>query len=223
MNIPANVKSIGSSAFEDCVNLTSLTLNEGLESIGGSAFEGCKQLTRLSLPGTVNSIKLNAFKNCIGMEQVDCYAETIPELGENAFEGVWNKALLRVPYIVEEEYIKTSRWNIFSNITHLPIIIYIIGDEVYANVQPPYGSTIIPPMVEQREGFDFAWGDYPKTMPDEDVIIEGSYIATKINGTNANITNTDIYSIKGYKTSKLQRGLNIIRQKDGKVRKVLVQ
>jgi len=33
----------------------------------------------------------------------------------------------------------------------------------------------------------------------------------------------DIYSINGYQTSKLQRGLNIIRQKDGKVRKVMAR
>jgi len=223
LNIPSSVKSIGSSAFEDCDYLTSLNLNEGLESIGGSAFEGCKRLTRLSIPSTVSAIKLNAFKNCTGLEQIDCYAETIPELGENAFEGVWNKAILRVPYIVEGKYIKTSPWSLFSNITHLPIITYIIGDEVYAKVQTPYGSTIIPPVVEQREGFEFAWGDYPKTMPDEDVVIVGTYTATAINGINAETSDAEIYSINGYQTSKLQRGLNIIRQKDGKVRKVMAR
>ena len=36
-------------------------------------------------------------------------------------------------------------------------------------------------------------------------------------------TDGDIYSINGYRTSKLQRGLNIIRQSDGKVRKVMVR
>jgi hypothetical protein len=36
-------------------------------------------------------------------------------------------------------------------------------------------------------------------------------------------SDADIYSINGYQTSRLQRGLNIVRQKDGRVQKVLVR
>ena len=223
LTIPSTVESIGSSAFEDCDYLTSLSLSEGLETIGGSAFEGCKRLKSLSIPSTVTSIKLNAFKNCTGLEQVDCYAETVPELGENAFEGVWNKAALRVPYTVEGKYLKTSPWNQFSNITHLPYITYVIDGEVYDKVYVPFGTIIITPQVAEREGYEFSWGEYPKTMPDEDVTINGSYTPTGIGGIKAEVGEAEIYSINGYRTSKLQRGLNIIRQQDGKTRKVMVR
>ena len=223
LTIPSTVESIGSSAFEDCDYLTSLSLSEGLETIGGSAFEGCKRLKSLSIPSTVTSIKLNAFKNCTGLEQVDCFAETVPELGENAFEGVWNKATLRVPYTVEGQYLKTSPWNQFGNITHLPYITYVIDGEVYDKVYVPFGTIIITPKVEDREGYEFSWGEYPKTMPDEDVTINGSYTPTAINGIKAEAGEAEIYSINGYRTSKLQRGLNIIRQQDGKIKKVMVR
>ena len=223
LTIPSTVESIGSSAFEDCDYLTSLSLSEGLETIGGSAFEGCKRLKSLSIPSTVTSIKLNAFKNCTGLEQVDCFAETVPELGENAFEGVWNKATLRVPYTVEGKYLKTSPWNQFGNITHLPYITYVIDGEVYDKVYVPFGTIIITPKVEDREGYEFSWGEYPKTMPDEDVTINGSYTPTAINGIKAEAGEAEIYSINGYRTSKLQRGLNIIRQQDGKIKKVMVR
>ena len=221
--IPGSVKSIGSSAFEDCDYLMSVTLSEGLQTIGGSAFEGCKKLTNLSIPSTVNTIYMNAFKNCISLSRVDCYAENIPTMDGSAFEGVFGNAILRVPYIKENNYKLTFPWNQFGIITHLPIIIYVIDGVIYSQVQTPYGSIIVPPVVDQREGYEFAWGDYPKTMPDEDVIVNGSYIATAISSIKAETTDTDIYSINGYKTSKLQRGLNIIRQSDGKVRKVLVR
>jgi hypothetical protein len=36
-------------------------------------------------------------------------------------------------------------------------------------------------------------------------------------------SDVNIYNINGYQTSRLQRGLNIIRQKDGKVKKVLIR
>ena len=223
LNIPGTVTSIGSSAFEDCTGLTSLNLNEGLQSIGGSAFEGCTGLRSVSIPSTVNTIKLNAFKNCTGLERVDCYTETVPSLGDEAFEGVWNKATLRVLFTQEGKYLKTYPWNLFSNITHLPFITYIIDGEVYDKVPVRYGDVIELPEVAQREGYVFAWGEHPYVMPDKDVIIEGSYVATSINAVKTEATDTDMYSINGYRTSKLQRGLNIIRQKDGKVRKVMVR
>ena len=223
LNIPGSVKSIGSSAFEDCDYLTSANLSEGLQKIGGSVFEGCKRLKRVAIPSTVTEIKVNAFKNCTGMEKVDCYAEKTPKLDGSSFDGVWKKAVLRVPYGKEDVYKKTSPWNKFANITHLPIITYVIDGVVYDKVQVAYGSKIVPPDVAEHEGYVFSWGEYPNTMPDEDIIIEGSYVRTAINGVKAEVTDTDIYNINGYRTSKLQRGLNIIRQSDGKVRKVLVR
>jgi hypothetical protein len=221
--IPSSVKTIGSSAFEDCDYLTSVTLSEGLQTIGGSAFEGCKRLTKLTIPSTVNKISLNAFRNCFSLGKVDCYAENVPTLDGSAFDGVFENAILRVPYLSENVYKLSSPWSRFGTITHLPIVTYVIDGEVYAKVQTPYGSAIVPPVVELREGYEFAWGEYPKTMPDEDVTINGSYIATAINGIKADGSDTEIYSTNGYKTTKLQRGLNIIRQSDGKVRKVLVR
>ena len=223
LNIPGSVTSISSSAFEDCDYLTSANLSEGLQKIGGSAFEGCKRLAKVTIPSTVTEIKVSAFKNCTGMEKVDCHAEKAPKLDGSSFDGVWEKAVLRVPYEKEDIYKQTSPWDKFANITHLPIITYVIDGVVYDKVQVAYGSKIVPPVVAEHEGYEFAWGDYPETMPDEDIIIEGFYVATAINGVKAEGTDADIYSINGCRTSKLQRGLNIIRQSDGKVRKVLVR
>ena len=53
--IPANVKSIGNGAFEQCSGLASVTLNEGLETIGAQAFNACI-LTSITIPATVTSI-----------------------------------------------------------------------------------------------------------------------------------------------------------------------
>ena len=175
------------------------------------------------MPSTVNKIYLNAFRNCSSLGRVDCYAEKVPTMDDSAFEGVYGNTILRVPYSKESTYKLTFPWNQFGVVTHLPIITYVIDGAVYAQEQVPYGSAIVPPVVEKREGYLFAWGDYPKTMPDEDVIINGSYIATAINDIKAEAEPTDIYSVNGYRTSKLQRGLNIIRQQDGKVKKVLVR
>ena len=46
-------ESIGDSAFEECICLTSITIPESVTSIGGSAFEECTSLTSLNYLGTI--------------------------------------------------------------------------------------------------------------------------------------------------------------------------
>lgn len=48
LNIPNKVTEIGSSAFSNCVNLTSVSLPTTLTTIGNSAFEGCTSLTSVT-------------------------------------------------------------------------------------------------------------------------------------------------------------------------------
>jgi hypothetical protein len=119
VNIPGTVTSIGSSAFEDCDYLTSLTLNEGMQSIGGSAFEGCKRLSTLTIPGTVNTIKVNAFKNCSGLTSIISEIENPFEINNNVFNGIPSYAQLIVPKGKKSAYQSTAGWNQFTNIVEV--------------------------------------------------------------------------------------------------------
>ena len=120
LSIPATVGYIGSSAFEDCTSLTSLKLNEGLLYLGGSAFEGCTGLKTLTIPSTVNTISINAFKNCKGITDVYCYAVTVPNTDENAFDGTpTEKSTLHVPTNAIEAYRTTWPWSDFKEIIEL--------------------------------------------------------------------------------------------------------
>ncbi|MBO4216849.1 MAG: bacterial Ig-like domain-containing protein [Clostridia bacterium] len=61
VSIPATCKSIGDSAFAQCMSLETVVLASGVETIGNSAFEKCYNLTSINLPKSVTSIGLNAF------------------------------------------------------------------------------------------------------------------------------------------------------------------
>lgn len=64
INFPNTLTLIGESAFYNCINITSLTLNEGLENIGKKAFMGIQKLTALNFPSTLKIIHDEAFRNC---------------------------------------------------------------------------------------------------------------------------------------------------------------
>ena len=62
---PLGLKTIGEEVFEDCDNITKLTLPKSLEDIGNSAFNGCRNLKVISFPPSLKSIGNLAFYNCI--------------------------------------------------------------------------------------------------------------------------------------------------------------
>ena len=69
--IPSGVTSIGSSAFYNCTDLTSITIPSTVETIESSAFDGCTNLTTITIPNSVTSIKSGAFKGCTALHYID--------------------------------------------------------------------------------------------------------------------------------------------------------
>ena len=73
--IPATYKGvavtgIGLWAFEDCSNLTTVTLPDSVTSIGEWAFSGCSNLTSVTIPASVTSISDYAFSYCSNLTSV---------------------------------------------------------------------------------------------------------------------------------------------------------
>lgn len=54
-------------------------------------------------------------------------------------------------------------------------ITYLVNSETYSSAVVDYGSTIVPPVVLEKTGSTFAWGEYPETMPAHDITITGTF------------------------------------------------
>lgn len=107
---------IGSSAFEGCSGLTSLTLPAGITKIGTWAFRGCSGLTSLNLPAGITEIYNNTFEGCSGLTSIYVYAEKVPKIGSNVFNGVdAKKCTLYVPMGTRDDY-WLSEFGYFENI-----------------------------------------------------------------------------------------------------------
>ncbi|GHV29571.1 hypothetical protein AGMMS4952_15450 [Spirochaetia bacterium] len=85
VSIPVGVTSIGERAFYRCWNLTSVSIPASVTSIGDSAFYGCGRLTSVSIPASVTSIGDSAFYGC-GLKSIHIPA-SVTSIGNSAFDG----------------------------------------------------------------------------------------------------------------------------------------
>ena len=82
----SDVKTIGDSAFYNCVSLRTVVLAEGLETIDEYAFKGCVYLTDINLPNTLKTIGISAFKDCNRLTKIIIPFD-VEKIGMYAFEG----------------------------------------------------------------------------------------------------------------------------------------
>ena len=80
------VTSIGSSAFNNCSSLTSVTIPNSVTSIGSSAFSGCTSLASVTIPYSVESIGDNAFNGCSKLKKIEI-PDSVTYIGSKAFDG----------------------------------------------------------------------------------------------------------------------------------------
>ncbi len=95
-SIPPTVTVIGSSAFSDCVGLTSVTIPNSVTNIGNRAFRQCKVLANVTIPESVISIGESVFASCSGLTNI-----TIPNgvvtIGSSAFTDCCRLSSITIP------------------------------------------------------------------------------------------------------------------------------
>ena len=84
IDIPGNIKSIGSYAFGNCIGLTSVTIGKGVTSIGDHAFYYCRGLKSITIPDSVTSIRDFAFEGCSGLTSITI-GNNVKSIGQGVF------------------------------------------------------------------------------------------------------------------------------------------
>lgn len=98
IEIPAGVKSIAAEAFEGYKYVKEVTYAENakIKSIGDSAFSNCMALKKVQLPDSVTSIGECAFSNCQALVNITLSAN-LKTIGRNAFDECFSINKLIIP------------------------------------------------------------------------------------------------------------------------------
>ena len=115
VSIPSSVTSIGNGAFWQCSSLKSVYIPDGVLTIGEGAFRNCYSLVSVFIPNSVTSIGSNAFGNCNNLNQVFSLIRSPFAINQNIFT-TYSTATLFIPKGTKSAYQAKSGWKKFSNI-----------------------------------------------------------------------------------------------------------
>lgn len=199
VEIGQGVRSIGCSAFKDCITLQAVKLPEGLDSIGKSAFSGCKKLKEIKLPESIRILEDDAFYGTI-ITEIEL-PENLESFGNNQYNydyyGPFRgcQQLTKIVSHVKEPF--GIAYHAFENSIFQNSTLYVPRGTKDAYSTTNYWSLFV--NIEE-------FGD--------NSAVEGIYGDSHVP--------TDYFNIGGIKGNG-RRGLNIVRYKCGKAKKVLTK
>ena len=95
-----DAEEIGENAFENCVNLEKVSLNEEIASIGSSAFYNCTNLQSVNIPEKITSIPSSCFYNCTSLKKM-AMPDGISIINSSAFSGCSSIEQMNIPDSLE--------------------------------------------------------------------------------------------------------------------------
>ena len=200
-NIPDGVTSIGDNAFENCLNLTSITIPDSVTSIGNRAFYFCFDLTNITIPSSVTSIGVAAFSQCAALTDI-VIPGSVTVVSDSAFYNCYNLASVKISASVTS--IGTYAFRNCSNLTSVTVPVSVtsimksafsdctsLTDVYYSGTEEQWDSISIDSYNEPLTGaaMHYNWTD-PITLPSNLTTIESQAFANLPNVNSVRIPAT---------------------------------
>jgi len=135
--ITGRITSICDHAFENFVNLTSVTFGDYISDIGSYAFSGCESLESVSIPGTVKTLGSYAFSGCTNLSFA-ALSNGMNTVSSHAFAGCTGLERVRIPFAIH-----AIEEDAFAGCTDLTAVEYDGWDTLWAKVTIADGNDCI--------------------------------------------------------------------------------
>ena len=206
--IPSNVEYLGEYAFSRCTGLKEIIIPGNVKSIGENAFEKCDNLLSVKIDEGVNQIGGLSFDACQNLETL-ILPNSITEIGYGAFGYCKLKSVtsyIKEPFDLKKGTFVTT-WTSDTTYTNgvASIKTCITSYDVDATLYVPIGTK------EQYQNTE-GWKLFKEIVEKE---------LTGIRSVYADFNSEAIYDLRGQRTTRHSKGINIIRKYDGSVTKVI--
>ena len=169
-------------------------------AIADGAFQGCTGLTSVEIPSTVTSIGQNAFNGCSGLIIIKI-GKGVKEIGSKAFANIATSKVrtraedVKLRVYCEAEMIPSTPADAFENTPIDKAILYVPDNlvDVYKLVLP--------------------WNGFGTVVG----------LTTGIDSVTIESTDAFIFDMQGNRLDNVRKGVNIIRTRDGKTKKVVMK
>lgn len=156
--MPATCTTIGSYAFKESRKLSDITIGDGVTTINSNAFYNCSGLKNITIPASVETINSEAFAYCSNLETVK-FEEGLKTIGSYAFRYCYALKDLKLPATLTK--IGSYAFNNCSNLKniHIPSMVESIGDYAFVacGTENVYAYTLTPIPINQNT-FDYKKG-----------------------------------------------------------------
>lgn len=115
VSLPNTLTNIGNGAFWQCSSLKSVYIPDGVKTIGEGAFHNCFNLVSVFIPSSVTSIGSSAFGNCNNLTQVISLIQNPFSINNNVFT-TYSTTTLFTPKGTKSAYLAKSGWKEFTTI-----------------------------------------------------------------------------------------------------------
>lgn len=118
VTIPNGVTQIYNKAFAGCTNLTSVVIPNSMTNIWNAAFYGCSSMTSVTIPDGITSIMGGVFGGCSSLTEI-IIPNGVTSIGANAFEGCSSLTSITIP-----ENVTSIDGMIFNGCTSLTSVVW---------------------------------------------------------------------------------------------------
>ena len=250
LSIPGSVKSIGEYAFVNCgsnmtVNIADpeawcqmelgnehssplssakkvlvfdketdkIDIPYGVKSIGSFTFYQCRCISSLSIPSTVRSIGSSSFEDCTNLTSLTL-SEGLQSIGGSSFEGCTGLQTLIIPSTVVSISVNAFRnckgvKDVYCHAETVPDT-----DSNAFDATPTEKSTLyVPANSVEAYRTTWPWSDFKEIVA----------LTTSVEPIKFENGIYEIHSLGGDKLQNPSKGINIIKNSDGTIKKVLIK